>query len=235
MSTGVAPTSDRPRARQGADRAREQAARRSHAGLEGDVRARAGGHARRRALLVPGARAVADLPRARRGRGRLGRRRPPALGLPQRLRLDAPGPRAPGDRQGGRGARPAGHPVRSSDGGRDRGRRGARPPLRPAEVALQQLRLRGDDGRDPDRPRPDRARHDPQDLRLVPRPPRRGDGRGRRRRHRRRSGRHPVHHVRRRRAAGGRRPHGRGSLQRRRSAGADASSASTPRAESPPA
>ena len=55
---------DRDRIRE-LTRAREQAPRRADAGLEGDVRARPKGSAGRRAVLVPGARPLADLPRAR--------------------------------------------------------------------------------------------------------------------------------------------------------------------------
>ncbi len=80
------------------------------------------------------------------------------------------------------GAALAGHALRRADRGRHRRRRGARPPLGPAQVALRQLRLRGDDGRDPHRARLDRARHDHEDLRLLPRPPRLRDGLDRRRR-----------------------------------------------------
>ena len=58
------------------------------------------GAQRRRRLVLPAARAVADLPRARRRPEGLGRRRQRDVGLPQRLRRDGPGPRAPGDRQG---------------------------------------------------------------------------------------------------------------------------------------
>ncbi len=66
------------------------------------------------------------------------------------------------------------------DRGRDRRRRGAAAPLGPAAVALRQLGLRGDHGRDPHRPRPHRPRHDHEDLRVVPRPPRLRDGLDRR-------------------------------------------------------
>ena len=52
--------------------------------------------------------------------------------------------------------------------------------LRPAALALRQLRLRSDDGRDPHRARVHRARHVDQDLRLLPRPPRLRDGLDRR-------------------------------------------------------
>ena len=55
------------------------------------------------------------------------------------------------------GADRARHPLRRADRGRDRRRRGARTPLGAAEVALRQLRLGGDDGRDPDRAGGDRA------------------------------------------------------------------------------
>ena len=72
------------------------------------------------------ARAVADLPRARQGPEGLGRRRQRAVGLPQRLRLDGPGPRAPGDRQGDQGALRPRHALRRADRGRGRRRRGAR-------------------------------------------------------------------------------------------------------------
>ena len=79
-------------------------------------------------------------------------------------------------------ARRARDALRRADRGRDRRRRGARAALRAAALALRQLRLRGDDGRDPDRARAHRPRHDRQDLRLLPRPPRRRDGLDRRRR-----------------------------------------------------
>ena len=93
------------------------------------------------------------------------------------------------------------------------------PPLRPAAVALQQLRHRVDDGRRPPRPRRHRPRHDPQDRGLLPRPPRRGDGlrlpaAGGARRPRR-PGQRPL---RRRLPAGAHRADPRGPLQRRRGA-----------------
>ena len=123
---------------------------------------------------------MADLPLARQGGAGLGRRRKRAPRLPQRLRLDGAGPRAPGDLQGGTGTHRAGHPLRGADGGRCRRGRGAGAALEAAEVALRQLGLRGDDGRDPHRPCCDRPRHDHEDLRLVPRPPRLRDGLDRR-------------------------------------------------------
>ena len=51
----------------------------------------------------------------------------------------------------------AGHALRRADRGRDRRRRGAPAPLGPAALALHELRLRVDDGRDPDRARATRA------------------------------------------------------------------------------
>ncbi len=51
-----------------------------------------------------------------------------------------------------------GHALRRADRGRDRRRRGAPSPLGPAAVALHELGLGVDDGRDPDRPRVHRAR-----------------------------------------------------------------------------
>ena len=64
--------------------------------------------------------------------------------------------------------------------GRHRRQRGAGQPLRPAAWRYRQLRLRGDDGRHPHRPRLHRPRHDHEDLRLVPWPPRLRDGLDRR-------------------------------------------------------
>ena len=170
------PHRDRPRPHQGAHRARGGAARRAHAGLTRVLRQGAEEPRRRRRLLVPVARPVADLPVAGQGRAGLGRRRQRVPRLPQRLRLDGAGARASRDHAGGERADRARHPLRRADRGRDRRRRGARAPLGPAEVALRQLRLRGDDGRDQDRARRDRPRHDRQDLRLLPRPSRLRDG-----------------------------------------------------------
>ena len=68
------------------------------------------------------------------------------------------------------------------DRGRDRRLRGARPPLRPAEVAVHELGDPGEHGGHPRRPRRDRPRQGPHVRRQVPRPLRRGAGRARRRR-----------------------------------------------------
>ena len=79
------------------------------------------------------------------------------------------------------------HPLRAADRGRHRGRRQPRRAVRPAAVALRQLRHRGDHGRRPPDARGHRARPDPQGRGLLPRPPRLGAGLGAprgRRRHR---------------------------------------------------
>ena len=210
-----------PPAPAGPDRARGEAAQRPHREVGGDVPPRRQGAERGRRVVVPAARPVADLPRARRRTQGVGRRRQRDVGLPQRLRRDGPGPRAPGDRRGAPGALPARHPLRRPDRGRDRRGRGARPALGPAEVALHELRLRVDDGRDPDRAGLHRPRDDHEDLRLLPRPPRRGDGLDRRRvRQDRRPGQPRLARIRRRHPAGRRRPDDRRAVQRRRRDGA---------------
>ena len=132
---------------------------------------------RRRRLLLPEPRSVADLPGLRRGPAGRRRRRQPLLGLPQRLRLDGPGPRPPGDRRRGARARRRSAPTsRPSPRTRSSSPRSSRARFGLPALALRQLRLGGDDGRDPDRPRADRPRDDREDLRLLPRPPRRRDG-----------------------------------------------------------
>ena len=70
------------------------------------------------------------------------------------------------------------HPLRPADRGRDRRRRQPRRAVRPAAVAVRQLRHRGDDGRRPPDARGHRARPDPQGRGRLPRPPRLGDGLG---------------------------------------------------------
>ena len=70
------------------------------------------------------------------------------------------------------------HPFRPADRGRDLGRGRARPPVRPAAVALRQLRHRGDDGRRAPDARAHRPRPDHQGRGLLPRPPRLGAGVG---------------------------------------------------------
>ena len=82
------------------------------------------------------------------------------------------------DRRGGDRAGRAGHPLRPADRGRDRGRRQPRAALRPAAVAVRQLRHRGHDGRRPPDARGHRPRPDPQGRGRLPRPPRLGDGLG---------------------------------------------------------
>ena len=94
----------------------------------------------------------------------------------RRLRRLAGRPRAPGDRPGGQRAGRPRHALRAADRGRRRRRRGAGPAVRPAAVAVRQLRHRGDDGRGA----PDAGRHRPrprhQGRGLLPRPPRLGRG-----------------------------------------------------------
>ena len=180
------------------------------------------GAQRRRGLVLPAARPVADLPRARRRPEGVGRRRQRDVGLPQRLRLDGAGPRAPGHRPGARGPLRARHALRRAD----RGRRRRRPRSSPRRwglphVALHQLRLRVHDGRHPDRARVHGPRHRDEDLRLLPRPPRRRDGLDRRRVRQDRRPRGPrLAALRRGHPAGGRRPDDPRAVQRRRRHGA---------------
>ena len=150
--------------------------------------------------------APARLPRAGQpGQPRAGRRgglqladHPPAAGLAEprprlqavrrrrqrvrrparRLRRLAGRARPSGDR--GRDHRPgaAGHPLRPAHAQRDPGRRGAVPPVRPAAVAVRQLRHRGHHGRGAPDARGHRPGPDHQGGGLLPRPPRLGPGVG---------------------------------------------------------
>ena len=163
----------------------------------------------------------------------MGRRRQRDVGLPQRLRRDGPGPRPPGDRQGAPGPLRAGHALRGPHRGRGGRRRGAQAPLGPAALALHELRLRVDDGRHPHRPRAHQARHGDEDLRLLPRTSRHGDGLDRRRVRQHRRPREPrLARLRRRHPAGHRRHDGRRPLQRRARHGAPDRA---PRRRGPPA
>ena len=185
-----------------------------------------------RPLLVPGERSLARLRRARRGHPRLGRGRPRVRRLPQRLRRHVHRPRQPDRRRGGQGAGRPRHPLRRPHRRLDRRRRGAHPPLRPAAMAVHQLRHRVDDGRGPPGPRRHRPRRDPQDRGLLPRPPRRGDGLGLPvARGARRSRRSALGSLRRRLSAGDHRADPRGAVQRRRRARVRARTSS--RARSP--
>ena len=67
------------------------------------------------------------------------------------------------------------HPVRDAVRAERRGRRAARRALRPADVAVHQLRHGSHDGRDPRRPRDHRPGQDRQGRGWLSRPPRRGD------------------------------------------------------------
>ena len=108
------------------------------------------------------------------------------------------------------------HALRGADRGRRRRRRRARAPLGAAQVALHELGLRVHDGCDPDRARDDGPGDDHQDLRLLPRPPRRRDGLDRHRVRQDRRPREPrLAALRRGHPAGGRGPHDPGPVQRR--------------------
>ena len=203
---------------------------RSHRRLGAHVRARVRRHARRRPVLVPAQRPVARLPRARRGRARVGRRRQRVRRLPQRLRRDVRRPREPRHRRRRQGQDGRGHPLRGADRGLDHRRRGARAALGPPPLALHELRHRVDDGRDPPRPRGERPRPDRQDRGHLPRPPRRRDGLGqaaRRRDGRPRASR--LRALRRGLSGGAHRPHARRPVQRRRRARRACSPSSTAR------
>ena len=68
------------------------------------------------------------------------------------------------------------HPLRPADPERHRGGPRTRPPLRPAPLAVRQLRHRGHHGRHPPHALHHRPRPDHQDRGLLPRPPRLGPG-----------------------------------------------------------
>ena len=164
---------------------------------------------RRRDLQLAGGRAARRLAQPRQRLEALRRRRQRVLRLPRRVRRLARRPQPPGDRRGGPRAGRQGHPLRPADRGLHRRREQPRRALRPAAVALRQLRHRVDDGRHPPDARRDRPRADHQARGRLPRPPRLGDGLGaarerRRPRPRRRPDRHPGEH---RPAQGHRRRH----------------------------
>ena len=104
----------------------------------------------------------------------LRRRRQRVLRLPRRVRRVPGRARTPRDRRGGPGPGHPRHPLRAADRGRHRRGREPGRAVRPAAVAVRQLRHRGDDGRRP----PDAGRHRPrpdhQGRGLLPRPPRLG-------------------------------------------------------------
>ena len=166
----------RPQADQQAHRGADGALPRAHADLGRVLHPRQEGDAGRRPLLLPAQRPVARLHRPRQGRAGLGRRRRRVRRLPQRLRRHVHRPREPGRRRGRQGAPRRGHPLRRPDRGLDRRRREPGRALRPAPVALHELRHRVDDGGDPPGARRDRPRPDHQGRGLLRRPPRRGDG-----------------------------------------------------------
>ena len=144
-----------------------------------------------------------------RGRHRDGR-------FPQWVRVDGAGARQPGHRRGRAAASRSWHSLCGASRRRYRRQRGTGAPLRSPAVALRQLRFRGDDGRYPHRPRLHRTRHDRQDLRFLPRPPRLCDGLDLRPlREHRRPRQLRVAAIRRRNPKGRLRPDDRGAVQRR--------------------
>ncbi len=163
---------------------------------------------------------MARVHRARLGGAGLGRRRQRVRRLPQRLRRDVRRAREPGDREGRQADRAAlGTHFAAPTEGSITVAEELQPPLRPAAVAVHELRHRGDHGRDPPRARRHRPRRDHQDRGLLPRPPRCGDGVGvpvaRGTRRARRPAQRPL---RRRLPEGAHRPHSCRAVQRRRGA-----------------
>ena len=186
----------------------------------------------RRGRQVPGGRRhveLADRPAPSRldeprpGFPRVGRGRQRVRRHARRVRRLDRRPRPPRDRRGGVPAGRTRHALRPAHRGRHLARRRAGPPLRPAAVAVRQLRHRGDHGRHPPDARADRARPGDQGRGLLPRAPRLGAGLraararggrpGRRTAARARQHRHP---------AGDHGPHRRRALQRPRRRGAGA-------------
>ena len=123
-------------------------------------------------------RAVPSVHRVRRGASRPGRRRQRLPRLPRQLHVVDPRARASRGRRGGRGAGPARVGVRRTD--RDGGRaRGGDPPACSVggTAALHELRHRGHHVRHPGSARVHRPVTHRQVRSLVPRHPRRRDGR----------------------------------------------------------
>ena len=90
------------------------------------------------------------------------------------------------------------HPLRPADTGRHHGRGRTRPPVRPAKMAIRQLRHRSHHGRRPPHALDHRPGPDHQDRGRLPRPPRLGAGLGRPGRRRsgpaRQAGQRPLVH-----------------------------------------
>ncbi len=143
--------------------------------LPGDLGASQGLHAERRSDVV--ASDVVRPPAAVRGRGqgravpRRGRTR--VLRLQHRGHVDVRRLRAGAGGRGDRAPRGAGHAVPPAQRRRAVGRRRARSPLRPAEVAVHAGRVAGEHRGDPCRPGAHRPRQGPVLRRQVPRPFRR--------------------------------------------------------------
>ena len=203
----------RPRPRPLPQDRRGPAVPRGSAAVGGAARPRPRGHAQRRAdgldgRLVPPPAAV-----GRRGPGRPPdrRRRVRVRRLQHRRPVDVLRLRARAGRAGRRRADGARQPVPAPRRGRDRRVGAARRPLRPAEVAVHELRDPRQHRGDPRRAGGDRTRAGAAVRRQVPRPLRRDAGRARRRR--------PARHRGARRAREHRRGHGRRPVQRPGGAG----------------
>ena len=236
MATHAPVQIDRQRIKELIER-EEKALNEATAQVGGDVQARARRAVRRRRVLLPAARPVADLPRARQGPEGVGRRRQRDVRLPQRVRRDGPGPRAPGDRQGD--PRPLRRRARTSP------RRPRTPSSSPRSCRAAGACRAGATRTPAPRPRwtpsasraPTRRRDTVhEDLRLLPRPPRHGDGLDRRRVRQDRRPRQPRLAALRRRHPAGDRRHDRSPCRSTTPARWSAGSSGSPRrAACPPA
>ena len=145
----------------------------AHARLASALPTGAPDDAARGRLVVPGRRPLSDLPVARPRLGGLGRRRQPVRRLPQRVRLDGGGPRAPQSGRGDRARGAHGHAFRRHHRSHRAAGRRAVPTVPPRSRPIRELRDRSHDGRHPSGAWCHRTRRDLQDRRLVPRTSRR--------------------------------------------------------------
>ena len=120
--------------------------------------------------------AAPDLRRPGRGLEGLGHRRERVRRLPQRIRRDGDGPRAPEDRGSRARAGGQGHALRAAHRGRPAGRRAARRANRSSVLAVRELGHRSDARCGAHHAGVDRTRPDPEDRRHVSRAPRCADG-----------------------------------------------------------
>ena len=135
---------------------------------------RGGGRTPRRRCHVQLAdrRATSRLDEPRRRIEGLRRRRKRVRRHARRLRRRDCRARSSGHRHGGQRPGQARNTFRAADRRRDLDRGRVGPPVRPAAVAVRQLRHRGHHGRCASRPRVDRTGSDHQGRGLLPRPPR---------------------------------------------------------------